>query len=72
MLTEPIYKIAFSMLTGVNAVSGRRILDIVGSEENFFTLPSQYLGVCSGSPLKSYRKIIEKACCAKLKTKSDL
>ena len=32
------------MLTGVNITSGRRILDIVGSEEQFFSLPSDYLG----------------------------
>lgn len=41
---SPDYKIAFSMLSGVNRTSGGRILDIVGSEEQFFTLPADHLG----------------------------
>ena len=48
MPTDAIYKIAFSMLSGVNGASGRRILDIVGTEEQFFSLKPEYLGSMLG------------------------
>lgn len=48
MPTDTEYRIAFSMLTGVYAASGRRILDIVGTEEQFFSLRPEYLGSMLG------------------------
>lgn len=41
---DRIYKLAFSMLSGVNATAGNRIIDTIGTEEHFFTLAPDSLG----------------------------
>lgn len=51
-----IYKIAFSMLSSVNAASGNRILDTLGSEEQYFTLAPD----CLGAALRLSSKIISR------------
>ena len=55
-MQDLLYKIAFASIRGMGIELAQKLLDVVGSEKEFFTMPEQQLKQLTGGRSRIYKQ----------------